>query len=154
MAKKKKKNRPRPPNKVFHIGDNKVEVCNFDGGMMGVKRRSCSQREIADIELDEHWARCLDYFRGRCVYCLRKPIKGEILTRDHFIAKDNGGKNIATNIVPACTFCNGKKSNKNPRIWCTDEQLERIYTYFWDFRISLHKGGRHTVIWKAIGLGE
>lgn len=157
MAKKKNKNRSQvfpAANKLFPVGNGKVEVYNFSGGMMGIRRRSHSTREVADAERNEHWIRCIDYFRERCAYCLRKPIGGEILTKDHFIPKSENGKNIASNIIPACDSCNNKKGNKQPNKWCTEKQLERIYTYFWDFRISMHKTGRHTVVWKALGLGE
>jgi 5-methylcytosine-specific restriction endonuclease McrA len=153
MAKKKSRsNRPKIYKRDLENG--KIEEVSFVHGVFGIKIRSHTPIEIRDANIREWWLRCLDYFRGRCAYCLGKPVRDEILTKDHFIPKSKNGNNGGTNIVPACKFCNEKKDNKNPHIWCTDEQLERIYTYFWDFRIRTHmkKNSNSTIVWKAIGL--
>ncbi|MHA2280067.1 MAG: HNH endonuclease [Promethearchaeota archaeon] len=154
MAKKKKK-KPLITVSMKDIGDGKVEITSFGGGIIGIRRRSRTAREKSDIHKRRQWERCLDYFRNRCAYCLRKPIgEDKPLTKDHFIPKSKNGRNSGTNLVPACTTCNTVKDNLHPHKWCNEEQLERIYTYFWDFRIRMFKKGRHTVVWKAIGLGE
>ena len=42
-----------------------------------------------------------------CAYCGH-----EADTVDHIIAKNNGGEDIASNLVAACRRCNGLKSDK------------------------------------------
>jgi 5-methylcytosine-specific restriction endonuclease McrA len=48
-----------------------------------------------------------------CQYCGARKRMGE-LTYDHVIPRSQGGKTDWTNIVSACTECNGKKANKTP----------------------------------------
>lgn len=46
-----------------------------------------------------------------CVYCLEmKP--GNQMTKDHFIPKSRGGKDIPLNYVAACKECNMVKGNR------------------------------------------
>ena len=151
---KKKRKSHRIPEYMTSLGDGMVEVVSVSGGILSIKRRKRTNQEISDLQKRRQWLRCLDYFRGRCAYCLRKPTETEPpLTKDHFIPRSKNGRNSGTNIVPACEFCNGKKGNIMPRKWCSDEQLERIYNYFWDFRIYSTRN-RQNLVWKAIGLGE
>lgn len=157
MAKKKKKNKSSVTVSIRDLGDGKIEVTSLCGGILGVKRRSRTIRERANVSRQRQWLRCLDYFRGRCAYCLRKPVDGEApLTKDHFVPKSKNGRNSGTNIVPACEECNTRKADAHPEKWCSEEQLERIYTYFWDFKFSLYKQARtkQTIVWKALGIGE
>lgn len=46
----------------------------------------------------------------KCVYCG----SGENITIDHRIPFHEGGKNIPSNIVPACMSCNASKSTLTP----------------------------------------
>lgn len=46
-----------------------------------------------------------------CQYCGKQNV---VLTIDHIIPKDMGGKDEWENLVCACTDCNGKKSNRTP----------------------------------------
>lgn len=48
-------------------------------------------------------------FKHRCVYC-GKGAQGY----DHKIAISRGGTNHASNLAPACTRCNSRKSNRTP----------------------------------------
>lgn len=146
MSRKKKKDL----SIIVPIGDGRVEVVNFSGGVLNIKRRSRTSQEVYNLRKHKEWQRCIDYFRERCAYCLRKTA----LTRDHFIPRSKGGEDLSINIIPSCEFCNKKKGNKLPHTWCTEGQLERIYTYFWDFKISKHVKNKHTIEWKAIGLGD
>jgi HNH endonuclease len=68
----------------------------------------------------EDWAKCLDHFGHRCVYCGRGDVA---LTQDHVIPlnerliseefKGMGGT-VPWNMVPACGPCNSSKHNKDP----------------------------------------
>ena len=51
--------------------------------------------------------------RNICAYC-GDVFKPSDLTRDHVIPKAQGGKNIWTNVVAACSHCNKKKDNRTP----------------------------------------
>ena len=48
-----------------------------------------------------------------CQYCGKK-FKKNILTRDHIIPKDRGGKDTWSNIVACCWDCNQYKRNRTP----------------------------------------
>jgi len=37
---------------------------------------------------------------------------GQLMTKDHIIAKSNGGPNTMSNYQVMCTYCNEKKDNK------------------------------------------
>ncbi len=54
----------------------------------------------------------------RCVYCLPECAAcistSHELVPDHIISFPLGGPNTAANVVPACRFCNSKKSNGPP----------------------------------------
>lgn len=50
-----------------------------------------------------------------CNYCGKskdKLLAHEILTRDHIMPRDKGGRDIWTNVTTACSTCNNKKANK------------------------------------------
>jgi 5-methylcytosine-specific restriction endonuclease McrA len=52
-----------------------------------------------------------DFFR--CVYCGKTSIEDGIkLHADHIYPKSKGGKDIAGNLVTACSICNVSKSNR------------------------------------------
>lgn len=49
----------------------------------------------------------LDRDHHQCAYC-----GGEADTVDHIIPKNNGGEDVASNLVACCRKCNGLKSDK------------------------------------------
>lgn len=128
--------------------DNKYKYSVKDGFFIiehikiGSKRRRSRNRR---------WKKVIEYFRGRCGYCLKIPTSSIGITKDHFIPVSKGGSNGFSNLVPACEVCNNNKKNIHPIKWCTEEQLERIYTYFWDRKIRQH---HIAVQWKALGICE
>ena len=127
--------------------DNKYRYSVKDGFLIieRIKIRNKKRRSR-----DRGWKKAIGYFRGRCGYCLKKPTDIGI-TKDHFIPVSKGGSNSFSNLVPACEVCNNNKKDTHPEKWCTEEQLERIYTYFWDRKIRQYNN-RTTVQWKALGL--
>jgi hypothetical protein len=112
----------------------------FEGGILGIKRAKSKRKPRSkstakrSIKRAKQWNRCLNYFNHKCAYCLQAHNN---LTKDHFIPISKGGsKSGGCNIVPACHSCNNRKDDHLPHDWCTEGQLERIYTYFWDIKIA------------------
>ena len=68
-------------------------------------------------EAKKLWRRAIkEHFHCQCVYC------GEIydpteLTLDHVHPKTLGGKDITSNLVPACVKCNQDKGSNNWLSW-------------------------------------
>ena len=68
--------------------------------------------EISGAVQQKVWA--ADGFK--CVYCGRKM--GEVLmTVDHFVPLELGGKNDVTNFVTSCKPCNKAKGSQDPKAW-------------------------------------
>jgi 5-methylcytosine-specific restriction endonuclease McrA len=69
------------------------------------------------------WAAIVEYFDGRCAYCLRVLAEDEV-TQDHVIALVRGGTHTPDNVVPCCGRCNSRKHSKlvlamvNVRVQC------------------------------------
>lgn len=63
------------------------------------------------------------YWEYKCVYCFQSAKKMEI---DHVIPRYKGGSNHASNLVPACHFCNQAKWSKSLEEFCPDP-LHREY---------------------------
>ena len=55
------------------------------------------------------WLQILDYFNGRCAYCLGRF---SVLELEHLIPVSKGGGTTIENIVPACRSCNARKHNR------------------------------------------
>jgi len=65
---------------------------------------------IADGDLTPvQWAAILKAYEDRCAYCGRRMDGGFGPTRDHVRPLAKGGKDTASNVVPACWNCNTKK---------------------------------------------
>lgn len=64
--------------------------------------------EVGDLTT-EQWKSILKAFSGMCAYC---GTTVENITIDHILPSSKGGKNVASNVVPACSFCNQSKKNK------------------------------------------
>lgn len=52
-------------------------------------------------------------FDKLCAYCGCV----EATTLDHFIPVSKGGPDVISNLVPACSFCNPSKHNKDAEVW-------------------------------------
>jgi len=57
------------------------------------------------------WKLIKENFNNICFYCKSSNKK---LTIDHYIPLSRGGEHIISNIVPACSLCNSRKTNKMP----------------------------------------
>jgi len=61
----------------------------------------------------KQWESIKLQFGGKCAYCGG----GGPLTREHFIALDNGGEFTKDNIIPACGSCNSSKRDSDFSVW-------------------------------------
>ena len=89
------------------------------------KRRALKMQLPNDLTL-EQWENAVGWFDGKCAYCDTK-IDG--LEQEHFIPITQGGGTTLSNIVPACSKCNGSKHNAMPELFAP-YALARIQTYF------------------------
>ena len=66
------------------------------------------------------WRRAIkEHFNCTCVYCGETYELSE-LTLDHVHPKTLGGKDITSNLVPACVKCNQAKGSNNWLSWMRD----------------------------------
>lgn len=77
------------------------------------KRRALKSGAPHNDFTAKQWHRMKDAYGHRCVYCGKKPQR---LTQDHITPLIKGGSHTASNIVPACRACNGKKATGPPLI--------------------------------------
>ena len=72
-------------------------------------------------EAKKLWRRAIkEHFNCTCVYC-GKPYELQELTLDHVRPKTFGGKDITSNLVPACVKCNQAKGSNNWLSWMRDQ---------------------------------
>jgi hypothetical protein len=63
------------------------------------------------------WRRSIkEHFGCTCVYC-GETYELHELTLDHVQPRTNGGKNVTSNLVPACIKCNQGKGSHNWQSW-------------------------------------
>jgi 5-methylcytosine-specific restriction endonuclease McrA len=77
-----------------------------------IAKRSAMKRNASINDFaPQQWLDMLDEYRHACGYCLRTDVP---LTQDHIIPLSKGGDHTASNIAPACLFCNQSKHDKTP----------------------------------------
>jgi hypothetical protein len=64
----------------------------------------------------------------KCVYC-EVAMGKALLTIDHFIPLELGGKNVHTNYVTACKRCNKDKGMTHPQTWCRPGLFNALEIY-------------------------
>ena len=68
-------------------------------------------------EAKKLWRRAIkEHFNCTCVYC-GETYDPKELTLDHVHPKTFGGKDITSNLVPACVKCNQDKGSNNWLSW-------------------------------------
>ncbi len=68
-------------------------------------------------EAKKLWRRAIkEHFHCQCVYC-GETYDPKELTLDHVHPKTFGGKDITSNLVPACVKCNQDKGSNNWLSW-------------------------------------
>ena len=80
--------------------------------------------EISGAVQQKVWAK--DGFK--CMYCGYAMGQGRVMSVDHFIPLELGGKNDESNYLTACRPCNKDKGSENPNAWCARKGLN--YDYF------------------------
>lgn len=75
--------------------------------------------EISSAVQQKVWA--ADGFK--CMYCTATMGKA-LMTIDHFVPLELGGKNDETNYLTACKKCNKDKANLDPKFWCDKKELD------------------------------
>jgi len=75
----------------------------------------------------EQWQQTLEDHNHLCAYCGESD---ENLTQDHVIPLSKGGNHTASNIVPACRFCNSSKGSRLLEEWLVsvDDRSPISYT--------------------------
>ena len=68
------------------------------------------RRDQINVALTKYRQRIFDKTSGRCFYCGR-VLDANNFHMDHFFPKAKGGKANYKNLVPACPFCNLRKSD-------------------------------------------
>ena len=87
--------------------------------------------ERADTYTVAEWLHTVELFDNSCAYCGAK----HNLTMDHIVPISKGGKNVFTNIVPACKSCNSSKNSSELIAWYTaqvfycEARLKRIQQF-------------------------
>ena len=76
---------------------------------MDARKRAKRHRGSAGDFTVRDWRQLKIIWGNRCAYCGKESHR---LTRDHMTPLVRGGEHVVSNIVPACSFCNGQKNNK------------------------------------------
>lgn len=87
------------------------------GRMMNQKhlnlRRSRKASTVYNYS-EDIWIETLKHFKYSCAYCGEKESN---LNQEHVIPLSKGGYYTKQNIIPACTYCNSSKHNKDLEEW-------------------------------------
>lgn len=67
----------------------------------------------------QDWQDAKVFFNNTCAYC---GVDSK-LTREHVIPVSQGGLNVRSNVIPACTSCNSSKYNKHMHEWYTQQKF-------------------------------
>ena len=96
-----------------------------DGGKAATKRKTHRRRhlEASDVQLTtEDYQFVYAIFDNKCFNCGTD----EDLTFDHHVPLSKGGKFTRDNIVLLCRYCNGLKSDNDPKDFYSEEQLKLL----------------------------
>jgi 5-methylcytosine-specific restriction endonuclease McrA len=79
------------------------------------QRRRVAEKAPGEAALTtEQWREIKAWFDGRCAYCFALTPKPEI---DHIIPVSRGGLHVASNVAPACRWCNRSKNGRDLVEW-------------------------------------
>lgn len=89
-------------------------AANPDREAVIAQRRRARMAAVDNTLTSAEWNEILAKYDYRCVYCLIPFTAKQKATMDHVTPLSRGGTNRKENVVPACTSCNCRKSNKEP----------------------------------------
>lgn len=69
--------------------------------------RRTKQHGVKNAFKESQWPEILKQYNHRCAYCGKENAR---LERDHMIPLARGGDHVASNIAPACRWCNAHKA--------------------------------------------
>lgn len=82
-------------------------------------RRKARKLSLPDTFAATEYNTMMDYWNGCCAYCGAQRDFWHNIAADHFIPLNSPTcpGTVASNMIPACNFCNTSKSDKNPVQW-------------------------------------
>lgn len=83
-------------------------------------KRKARKRETVIDYSTQIWEKCVKCFKDRCAYCGKS---GGSLTQEHFIPLSRGGEYTEKNIIPACSWCNGSKKDRDFYEWYPQQKF-------------------------------
>jgi hypothetical protein len=111
---------------IQHSDNPSIFEIDPTGGVKAVHRKV--RYQISGEVQQGIWAR--DGFK--CMYCERKM--GEtLMSIDHFVPLELGGKNDTTNYLSACKKCNKRKANNPPNEWCGPPHTINSYQWYLEY---------------------
>lgn len=119
-------------NIELHREINRNDYINNSFGYMlrASKRREKIISLYNDYTVDD-WNCALEYFNNSCAYC---GASGN-MTKEHFVPVAKNGIFSKDNIIPACSFCNSSKRDRDFKTWYEkqdfyDEEKEKRILLF------------------------
>lgn len=85
-----------------------------------------------DKKIDEAVHDALNFFDKKCPYCDTSLFTGHIRNKiqlDHYFPITKGGQHVPWNILPVCQNCNSKKHAKRPKLFLSQEQVDKCDMY-------------------------
>ncbi|WP_162908269.1 HNH endonuclease [Allorhizocola rhizosphaerae] len=86
---------------------------NPDNTRWHTRLRRARRLQVAGSHSEREWRALRRRFQGRCAYCGIRPG----LHRDHVLPLSRGGSDYASNLLPACQYCNSSKHDKLLAYW-------------------------------------
>ena len=85
-----------------------------------------------DKKIDEAVHDALNFFDKKCPYCDTLLFTGHIRNKiqlDHYFPIAKGGQHVPWNILPVCQNCNSKKHAKKPKLFLSQDQVDKCNMY-------------------------
>jgi len=91
----------------------RYNALNRDKRSIWEHKRAATKRRLPSTLTNDQWEDIKLYFDNKCAYCGDE----KTLTKEHFLAINNGGEFTKDNIIPSCLSCNCSKQDKLFRDW-------------------------------------
>ena len=107
-AKKRKSEYGTKYRKKYYLTDKGQAV-----SAVNCQRRKARKNSTLSCYSADAWIEAKIFFGGKCAYCGEQ----KELTQEHFVPLSAGGEYTKRNIIPACSWCNGSKKDKDFFDW-------------------------------------